>query len=319
MQFTDTETEAMTKRHAKTISLPELLAMFSTERKAVAWIERARWQGKPICPHCGTTDGIRKHKPVKFAYWCKSCRSVFTVKTNTAIHASKLPIRKWGMAIYLILTARKGISSLQLSKELGITQKSAWFMLQRIREACKAGDFKLSGVIEVDETYIGGKERNKHESKKLHAGRGAVGKAAVLGMRERQGKVKAMPVTATDKETLHAAINRNVEAGAVVFTDEHRGYFGLKRHYKHSAVKHSAKEFVNGMAHTNGIESVWAVLKRGHDGTFHHISTKHLERYVNEFTFRLNEGNVSKDTIDRMSSLCGNISGKRITYKDLTR
>lgn len=307
------------KHRAKTISIVELLAMFSTEHKAVKWLERVRWQGKPVCPHCGGIENVKPYKGKRFTYHHKDCRKAFTVKTGTVMHASKIPTQKWTIAIYLVLTARKSVSSLQLSKELGITQKSAWFMLQRIREACRAGDFKLSGVIEVDETYIGGKERNKHESKKLRAGRGAVGKAAVLGLRERKGKVRAMPVKATDKETLHAAINRHVEAGSVVFTDEHRGYFGLKKHYQHEAVKHSAKEFVRDMAHTNGIESVWAVLKRGHDGTFHQISTKHLHRYINEFSFRLNEGNVSKDTIDRMSSLCENIAGKRLTYKELTR
>lgn len=307
------------KHRAKTISIIELLAMFSTEYKAVKWLERVRWHGKPVCPHCGGIENIKPYKGKRFTYHHKDCRKAFTVKTGTVMHASKIPTQKWTIAIYLVLTARKGVSSLQLSKELGITQKSAWFMLQRIREACKASDFKLSGVIEVDETYTGGKERNKHASKKLHAGRGAVGKQAVVGLRERKGRVKAMPVAATDKETLRAAVRHNVKAGAVVFTDKHRGYFGLKRHYKHEAVKHSAKEFVNGMAHTNGIESIWSVLKRGHDGTFHHISTKHLERYVNELTFRLNDGNISKDTIARMSSLCGNIASKRIPFKDLTR
>ncbi|ORU94428.1 MAG: hypothetical protein A6F72_08790 [Cycloclasticus sp. symbiont of Poecilosclerida sp. N] len=172
-------------------------------------------------------------------------------------------MQKWVVAIYYLLTARKGISSMQLSKELGITHKSAWFMLQRIRESCKQGHFKLSKVVEVDETYMGSKEKNKHSHKKLNSGRGAVGKAAVFGMCERGGKVKAMVVEATNKESLQGTITNNVEKGSTVYTDGHRSYLGLQG-YKHSTVNHSAKECVDGMAHTNGIESVWAVLKRGY-------------------------------------------------------
>lgn len=306
------------KRKAKTISIVELLNKFSTEHKAVKWLEHARWQGKPVCPHCGGIENIKPYKGKRFTYRHKDCRKAFTAKTATVMHSSKIPTKKWAVAIYLMLVARKGISSLRLSEELGVTQKSAWFMLQRIREACRVGEFKLSGVIEVDETYIGGKERNKHEQKKRHAGRGAVGKVAVLGMRERGGRLKALPVPATDKETLHAAIRRNVEAGTVVFTDEHRSYLGLED-YQHHAVKHSTKEFVDGTAHTNGIESVWAVFKRGLGGTYHRMSRKHLHRYIHEFAFRLNENNAGKDTIDRMTALCANIAGKRLTYKELTR
>ena len=218
--------------------------------------------------------------------------------------------------MYYVLTARKGISAMQLSKELSVTYKTAWFMLHRIREACSKGDFKLSKVVEVDETYIGGKEDNKHASKKLKAGRGAVGKTAVLGMRERGGKVKAKPVSDTTKPTLQGAIHESVEEGATVYTDDHRAYLGLQG-YDHESVNHSAKEFVNGMAHTNGIESVWAVLKRGYNGTYHNWSKKHCHRYVNEFAFRLNEGNCEIDTIDRMESLGIGMGGHTLSYKRL--
>ena len=184
------------------------------------------------------------------------------------------------------MTARKGISALQLSKELGVQCRTAWYMLHRIREACANGDFKLERIVEVDETYLGGKEENKHTSKKLHAGGGAVGKQAVLGMRERQGRTKAMPIPETDKSTLQRA------------------------NYTHQGVKHSAKKYVNGTAHTNGIESVWALLKRGYTGTYHHFSFKHLQRY-------LNEGNCEIDTIDRMEAFAEGIGGKRLPYKEL--
>ena len=192
----------MTKKKAKTISILELINMFSTEQKAVEWLEGVCWGKSPICAHCGCVKNINKSKSKKFTYWCCNCHKNFTVKTDTIMHSSKLPMQKWVVAIYYLLTARKGISSMQLSKEIGITQKSAWFMLQRIRECCKQGDFKLSKIVEVDETYIGGKEKNKHTNKKTNAGRGAVGKSAVFGMRERGGKVKAMPVERTDSKTL---------------------------------------------------------------------------------------------------------------------
>ena len=163
----------MSKKTANTISVIELLEMFSTKHKSVKWLEQVRWAGKPICPKCDGTEKIKTRRGHKHSYFCNPCRYKFSVKTNTVMHASNIPVQKWAIAIYYVLTARKGISSLQLSKELGITQKSAWFMLQRIREGSKQGVFKLSGSVEIDETFIGGKERNKHESKQLKAGRGA--------------------------------------------------------------------------------------------------------------------------------------------------
>lgn len=309
------------KKQAKTIGILDLQKMFSTEHKANNWFEAVRWKGKPVCPKCGTTDKIvkRKDKQHKHAYCCNHCKPqyTFTVRTGTVMHGSKIPLVKWGIVCYLILTARKGISSLQLSKELGITQKSAWFMLQRVREACKQGTFKLSGSVEIDETYIGGKERNKHEANKTKVGRGAVGKHSILGMRERGGRLKAMPIEDTTKQTLHPIIRGGVVSGSTIYTDDHPSYQGAYR--RHKVVNHSAKQYVNGMAHTNGIESVWALLKRGFTGTYHNISVKHLPKYVDEFAFRLNEGNCEVDTLERMKALVKGFGGKRLRYHDLIK
>lgn len=306
----------MKKRIAETLSIAEVLKMFSTETKAVKWLEKARWGNAPVCAHCGSVEKISRAKSKRHTYWCGNCRKQFTVKTGSVMHASNIKVNAWAVAMYYVLTARKGISAMQLSKELDVTYKTAWFMLHRIREACGNGDFRLSKVVEVDETYLGGKEENKHESSKARKGRGAVGKQAVIGMRERGGKVKAKPVADTKKPTVQGFIREGVEEGSTVYTDDHRSYAGL-RGYEHKAVRHSAKEYVNGMAHTNGIESVWAVLKRGFTGTYHNWSVKHCGRYVNEFTFRLNEGNCEIDTIDRLDALGKGMGNKRIPYKVL--
>ena len=311
----------MPKRKANTISVTQLFRMFPDENACYAWLERTRWGDQPVCPHCGGMDNISQPPSKPHHYWHKDCRKQFTVTTKTCMHATKRPLQDWIFTIYTVLTARKGISALQLSKELGCQYRTAWHMLHRIREACSGGDFSLDRVVEVDETYVGGKSKNMHKAKRLNAGRGTVGKTPVVGARQRGGKVKATPVERTDAPTLIGFVESAVEPGSTVYTDDARAYDALPNafnRYAHKTVKHSAGIYVDGDAHTNSIEAVWAVFKRSVNGTWHHVSPKHLHRYVDEATFRLNDGNCEVDTIDRMESLVRGTGGKRLRYKDLT-
>jgi transposase-like protein len=302
-----------------TISTFKLFETFPDEEAARQYLEARLWPEGVKCPDCGNKDRITVKKAGY--YRCNACtpKLTFTVRTGTIFERSHVPLHKWLYAMYLLVTARKGISSMQLAKEIGITQKSAWFVLHRLREACNDENSTLRGMVEIDETFIGGKESNKHERDKLKAGRGAVGKVPVLGMRERGGRTLAVPIEQTSMAEIQSAIHARVEVGSTIFTDEHAAYSDMDSlFFRQQQVNHSAGEYVKGMAHTNGIESVWAVLKRGLNGVYHHVTEKHLGRYVDEFAFRLNEGNVTRHTWERLASFVEAVAGKRITYKELT-
>ena len=296
-------------------SIYELLQQIPDEETATAFFEMWRWGETPTCPHCGSDaiSAIANGKPMP--HRCRDCRKYFSVRTGTVLAEGKVPLLKWVMAIYSLHTARKGVSSVQMAKQIGVTQKTAWFLNHRIRAAMQYRGGLMSGEVEIDESYFGGKESNRHESKREHLGRGPVGKAAVLGMRQRGGKVKAHPIAAPDRVTLHSAIVENVEHGSTIYTDGAPAYEGL-RGYKHEAVAHSAREYVRQQAHTNGIESFWALLKRGYMGTYHYMSTKHLHRYANEFAYRQSEG--QDNGLEAIGRTIGGMLGRRLTYRELT-
>ena len=309
------------KHFREGISTKQFYRMFPDDATAERWFVEQRWPDGINCPRCGS-DNVQTttaHKTMPFR--CRkskksgSCGRYFSAKTDTFMERANIGYQDWLYAFYLVATNLKGVSSMKIHREIGVTQKTAWYLAHRIRKAWDAGAESLfAGPVEVDETYVGGRRRNMSASKrKMLTGRGPYGKVAVAGIRDRAtNRVKAKVVPNTMSETLGGFIIGNVIPGTRIFTDDATAYTHLPNH---ASVKHSVREYVRGEVHTNGIESFWATLKRAHKGTFHRLSAKHLHRYVDEFVGRHNMRELN--TLNQMSLIASRMQGKGLRYKDL--
>jgi transposase-like protein len=297
-------------------TLQEAILYFADKETCTTFMAQLRWPDGVTCPNCEGKEV--SYLSTRFMWKCKACKKQFSVKIGTVMEDSPIGLDKWLAAMWLISNAKNGISSCEIHRALGVTQKSAWFLLHRIRLAMQNGTFeKLSGQVEVDETYIGGLARNMHRDKR-HAkitGTGGSGKVAVMGLLERNGKVRAKVIASANQETLHGEVRGHVEAGADLFTDGWKGYSGLNQDYIHQVIDH-AEKYVDGQIHTNGIENFWSLLKRGIKGTYVSVEPFHLFRYLDEQSFRFN---TRKDSdADRFIQTVKNVTGKRLTFDELT-
>ena len=310
------------KHYRKGITLFDLFDMFPDEASAEEWFVKLRWPNGICCPSCGSMNVQVGTAHPTMPYRCreKECDTgFFSVKTGSAMQSSKLPYRIWIVAMYLLATNLKSMSSMKLHRALGITQKSAWHLAHRLREARIQYKGLFSGPVEVDETYFGGKRANmsnKRRKEMAALGRGTAGKMAVVGARDRHSKAyTAKAVRSTGKKKLQKFVAKHVDPDAKVYTDDAAAYEGMP--FEHHTVKHSAREFVRGDVHTNNIESLWSMMKRAYMGTFHKMSDKHLNRYIREFTGKANAREL--DTIDIMKVMAIRMRGRRLRYRDLIR
>ncbi len=302
------------KHYRKGISLIGITRKFPDDAAAEAWFVETRWPDGIRCPHCDSDNvlTVKTRKPQPFR--CRACRKHFSVKTGTLMQGSKLGLQVWAMAYYLLATGLKGTASMKLHRDLGVTQKTAWHLAHRIRETWASQQVApFAGPVEADETYVGGREPNKHVGKRNPRAIGGVGKAIVAGVKDREtNRISAAVVPSTHGRTLKPFVGQRMRPGAAIYTDTHGAYRGLPNH---TALNHTVGEYVNGQAHTNGLESFWATLKRGYHGSYHHMSPKHLDRYVGEFEGRHNQRPL--DTLDQMVVMVRNSDGKRLRYADL--
>ena len=315
-------TQAAPGKHFREgLSLVDAVKMFSDEAATERWFVETRWPNGIACPFCGSLDDVRERPNRRpQPYRCRACRKDFSVKTGSIMHGSKLPLSTWAIATYLLTTNLKGVSSMKLHRDLGITQKSAWHLAHRIRRAWEADNSAdFTGPVEVDETYVGGLAKNRHASERDRIGKhgGLSDKAPVVGVKDRAtGQVRARAIEQTNGDTLRGFVREHARSGSRVYSDGHGAYMALEGEYKHSYVQHSVGTYVIEQAHTNGIESFWSMLKRGYIGTFHQMSEKHLQRYVTEFAGRHNARTMG--TVDQMRAIVRGMAGRRLSYADLT-
>jgi transposase-like protein len=304
-------------------SLQEAIIYFSDADRCQAYAIKLRWRNGAIsCPRCGSIE--HSYISTRRFWFCKGCKKQFTIKVGTIMEDSPISLDKWMTAAWLICNCKNGISSYEIARDLRLTQKTAWFLDHRIRAAMQSGSFdKLSGEIEADETFIGGKARNMHKAKRAAriTGTGGKDKTAVMGILERGGKVKTKVIPNRKKNALQSEIRKHVEAGSALYTDALLSYDGLAAEFAHQVVDH-AVQYVDGKIHTNGLENFWSLLKRGINGTYVSIEPFHLFRYLDEQAFRYNNrkddtGEPLNDS-ERFEMVMGNVFGKRLTWNQLT-
>ena len=305
------------KSHREGIGLVKLIKMFPDDETARKWIEGIVWPDGPYCPHCGTFNVQAGSKHKSMTHRCRECKGKprFSVKTGTVMQSSKLGYQTWAIAAYLVTTNLKGVSSMKLHRDLEITQKSAWHLAHRLRKAFESGAPLFAGPVEADETFVGGKRKNMSKTKRKEL-KGTTTMTVVVGTKDREtNKVAARPVERADIPHVAGFVAKKTKPGATVYTDQANVYKHLGAWFDHETVNHSVGEYVRGQAHTNGMESFWSMLKRGHQGTYHKMSPKHLDRYINEFSGRHNVREA--DTADQMVGLTRGMVGKRLTYEAL--
>ena len=303
-------------------SFAQMLTSLPDDNACREYLEKVRWNDTPTCYQCGSVNEshykLKTNGEFKGMYKCRDCKQRFTATLGTMFEGSHISLRKWFIAMYIFSSHKKGISSHQLAKDLGITQKSAWFMVSRMRHAFGITvDKKLDGVIQADETFIGGKNKNRHADKKVQEsqGRSVKDKTPVLGMIQTGGQVRTAVVPNTQAKTIKPVIENMVNDGSIIVTDEWHAYKGLANNYAHVVVNHKENEYVRGAFHTNGIENFWSLLKRGIYGIYHQVSPKHLHRYCDEFAFRFNSRKAT--TGDRFAYSLSVTENKKLTYKEL--